>query len=266
MVETIVALKYSVISAFLVGLVSLVGMITISFNDKLLKKIVKYSISFATGALLGASFLHLLPHLLEADNYSINSGLLVIYGFLFMYITEKMTNLYHSHGHHHAHGHHGFDHEHCNLDTRSKQLPILISIGDAIHNFIDGLIIGGVYLINIPAGIAVTISTFLHEIPMELADFALLIKAGMTKKKALLLNLIVSMTAVIGAVTAIYLQTFVPNIHKILLAIGIGNFTYIASSVLIPELFKEEDYNASVIHLIWIVIGIALMIALIPLH
>jgi len=97
MVETIVALKYSVISAFLVGLVSLVGMITISFNDKLLKKIVKYSISFATGALLGASFLHLLPHLLEADNYSINSGLLVIYGFLFMYITEKMTNLYHSH-------------------------------------------------------------------------------------------------------------------------------------------------------------------------
>ena len=142
----------------------------------------------------------------------------------------------------------------------------MISIGDAIHNFIDGLIIGGVYLINIPAGIAVTISTFLHEIPMELADFALLIKAGMTKKKALLLNLVVSMTAVIGAVTAIYLQIFVPNIHKILLAIGIGNFTYIASSVLIPELFKEDDYNTSVIHLIWIVIGIALMIALIPLH
>jgi len=62
------------------------------------------------------------------------------------------------------------------------------------------------------------------------------------------------------------LQIFVPNIHKILLAIGIGNFTYIASSVLIPELFKEDDYNTSVIHLIWIVIGIALMIALIPLH
>ena len=144
-----------------------------------------------------------------------------------MYITEKMTNLYHSHGHHHAHGHHGFDHEHCNLDTRSKQLPILISIGDAIHNFIDGLIIGGVYLINIPAGIAVTISTFLHEIPMELADFALLIKAGMTKKKALLLNLVVSMTAVIGAVTAIYLQIFVPNIHKILLAIGTVSYTHL---------------------------------------
>ena len=74
------------------------------------------------------------------------------------------------------------------------------------------------------------------------------------------------MTAVLGAITAIYLSTFVPNIHKILLAIGVGNFTYIASSVLIPELFKENDYGSSVIHLLWIIIGIAIMIALIPLH
>ena len=257
MVETIVALQYSVISTFIVGLVSLIGMLTISFNDKLLKKLTKYSVSFATGALLGAAFLHLLPHLLEKGTYSINSGLLVIYGFLFMFIVEKMTNLYHSHSHH------DLDHNHSH--SRTKQLPILISIGDGIHNFIDGLIIAGVYLVNIPAGIAVTISTFLHEIPMELADFALLVKSGMKKKKALLINFITAMTAVLGALTAIYLSSFVPNIHRILLAIGVGNFTYIASSVLIPELFKENDYGTSVIHLMWIVIGIALMIALIPL-
>ena len=99
-VDTILALQYSVLSTFIVGLVSLAGMVTISLNDKLLKKVIKYSVSFAVGALLGAAFLHLLPHLLEKGNYSINSGLLVIYGFIFMYITENMTNLYHSHSHH----------------------------------------------------------------------------------------------------------------------------------------------------------------------
>ena len=153
-----------------------------------------------------------------------------------------------------------------NIKNRTKQIPVLISIGDGIHNFIDGLIIGGIYLVSIPAGIAVSISTFLHEIPMELADYALLIKSGLSKKKALIINFIVAMTAVLGAITAIYLSTLVPNLHKILLAIGVGNFTYIASSVLIPELFKENDYGTSVIHLFWIITGIAIMIALIPLH
>ena len=258
-VDTTLALQYSVASTFIVGLVSLAGMVTISLNDKLLKKVIKYSISFAVGALLGAAFLHLLPHLLEKGNYSINSGLLVIYGFIFMYVVEKMTDLYHSHSNHDLEKH---DH----VKNRTKQIPVLISIGDGIHNFIDGLIIGGIYLVNIPAGIAVSISTFLHEIPMELADYALLIKSGLSKKKALIINFIVAMTAVLGAITAIYLSTLVPNIHKILLAIGVGNFTYIASSVLIPELFKENDYGTSVIHLFWIIIGIAIMIALIPLH
>ena len=258
-VDTTLALQYSVVSTFIVGLVSLAGMVTISLNEKLLKKVIKYSISFAVGALLGAAFLHLLPHLIEKGNYSINSGLLVIYGFLFMYIVEKMTNLYHSHSNHDLENHfHSHD--------RTKQIPVLISIGDGIHNFIDGLIIGGIYLVSIPAGIAVSISTFLHEIPMELADYALLIKSGMKKKKALLLNFVTAMTAVVGAITAIYLSSFVPNIHKILLSLGVGNFTYIASSVLIPELFKENDYGTSVIHLFWIIAGIAIMIALIPLH
>ena len=95
-VDTTLALQYSVASTFIVGLVSLAGMVTISLNDKLLKKVIKYSIGFAVGALLGAAFLHLLPHLLEKGNYSINSGLLVIYGFIFMYIVEKMTDLYHT--------------------------------------------------------------------------------------------------------------------------------------------------------------------------
>lgn len=254
MIDSLTALYYAVGSTVIISLVSLAGVFTLSMRAETIKKYLLYTVSFATGALLGGAFLHLLPHLIEAEGrLSINGSLLILFGFISMFVFEKLTGWYHSHDLDHATHSHKKDH---------SPIAVLNTVGDAVHNFIDGLIIGTVYLVSIPAGIAITISTFLHEIPMELADFGLLLHSGLKRKTALFVNLVTGLTSVLGAIVAIVFASKVPALITILLAIGIGNFIYIASAVLIPELLKEEDWNKSLLHLLLIVLGIALMMLL----
>jgi zinc and cadmium transporter len=135
-------------------------------------------------------------------------------------------------------------------------------VGEGVHNFIDGIIIATSYLVSIPVGIATTIAVIFHEIPQEISDFGVLVYGGFTKKKALLANFLIALTAVIGAIITLLIGTSVENILTFLIPFAAGNFIYIACSDLIPELHKETKLKISLTQLILFVLGILVMAAL----
>ena len=147
---TSTALIYAVLSAIAVSLVALSGLMFFPFSD-VFKQYLPRVISFAVGALLGGAFLHLLPHLLELEGgFSINTALMILFGFISMFILENLI------GHTHSHPTDHLDSRHNHNDPPIKSSAFLISFGDGIHNLLDGLIIGSVYLISIPSGIAIS--------------------------------------------------------------------------------------------------------------
>ena len=139
-------------------------------------------------------------------------------------------------------------------------------IGDVLHNFIDGLIIAGSYLISIPAGFATTIAVVLHEIPQEIGDFGILIHGGFTRTKAILLNFLTALTAVLGVLFALFLNNFVENIEGYLISLAVGGFLYVAGSDLIPELHKETKISISLLQILAFILGICVMASLLFLE
>ena len=117
-------------------------------------------------------------------------------------------------------------------------------------------------MISIPVGIATTVAVLLHEIPQEIGDFGVLIHGGFSRKKALALNFLSALVAIIGVLIALTLTTFVENITLYLIPFAAGTFIYIAGSDLIPELHKDDDTKKSIVELIVFILGVAIMAAL----
>lgn len=237
---------YALLSVFVVSLISFVGVFTLSIESKKLKTLLIYLISFSAGALLGDSFLHLLPEMVEEQGFSIQISLGVLAGIVVFFILEKMIH---------------WRHCHMPIDNKEHIHPFAYTnlFGDGLHNFLDGLIIAASYLVSLPAGIATTIAVILHEIPQEIGDFGVLLHAGFSKKKALLMNFISALAAVLGAVVALVLNNNIEGIQKILVPIAAGGFIYIAASDLIPELHKETRLKVSFLQVLAFLIGIGIM-------
>ena len=239
------ALFYTIISVVAVSLISLIGVFTLSIKTKLLTKIVIYLVSFAAGALLGDVFLHLVPELIEDNSFTTQTSFLILGGILLFFVIEKIVHWQHCHIPHNG-GH-------------SHPFAITNLVGDGVHNFLDGLIIGASYLVSIPVGIATTIAVIFHEIPQEIGDFGVLLHGGFSKSKALLFNFLSALTAVIGGLIAVLASGIVPSLADYLIPIAIGGFIYIASSDLIPELHKNFQTKKSIIQILCLVAGIAVM-------
>jgi zinc and cadmium transporter len=136
--------------------------------------------------------------------------------------------------------------------------------GDSIHNFIDGLIIGGSYLVNVSLGVATTLAVIFHEIPQEIGDFGILLYGGFSKSKALFFNFLTAITAIAGVIIALTLGSLLQDMNQYILLFSAGNFIYIAGSDLIPELHKEEPILLkSSLQLIAFIFGIIIMLSLI---
>ena len=192
--------------------------------------------------------------------------MLVLAGVVTFFVLEKFIHWGHCH-HHPAfdflHSHHGPKEKLHGHHKDHSQIAILNLLGDAIHNFLDGLVIAGSYLVNPAAGIATTIAVVIHEVPQEIADFGVLLYSGMSKRKALMFNFGSAAIAILGAIIGLWLgkssEMFIPFI----LPFAAGGFLYIAGSNLVPELHKKCD-NAvdSFWHFVMMVIGIGLMYGL----
>lgn len=242
---------FSLLSVFLISLVSFVGVATLLFKRSKLNKIVLYLVSFSVGGLLGGSFVHILPEAIEL-NSSFTLGLYILTGIITSFVIEKFIHW-----------------RHCHIPT-SKNHPhpfaLMNLIGDGVHNFIDGMVIGASYLTSFQVGFATTLAVILHEIPQEFGDFGVLIHGGFERRKALFLNFATALMAIVGTFTSLLLFPIVENLTAFLLPFTIGSFIYIASSDLIPELHKETDPKKSFAELVMIVFGICFMMLILLLE
>ncbi len=226
------------ISVSIVSLISLVG-ILIFLKERIIKKYLFYFVSFAAGSLLGAAFLDLLPEALE-NGFKESIPLFILLGILLFFVLEKFLYWHHHH-------------------TGKKEVHVfnyLNTIGDGLHNFLDGAIIAVSFLSSAKLGFVVTIAVIAHEIPQEIGDFAILIYGGWSKMKAALINFITALTAVLGALFAYFYSGFVANSNVYIMSFSIGGFIYIASTDLIPEIQKEKDVKKSIIQFAMLVLGI----------
>ncbi|MBM3253515.1 MAG: ZIP family metal transporter [Candidatus Omnitrophica bacterium] len=235
-------LFYILISILIVSLISLVGIVSFFIKERLLTKSLFFVVAFSAGALLSGAFLHLIPEALEKGS-SQTVFLSVLFGFLAFFILEKYL--------HWRHCHNGV----CDIHT----FTYLNLIGDAVHNFIDGMVIAVSFSFSLKVGIITTLAVIFHEIPQELGDFGVLVYGGFNKKKALFFNFLIALTAFGGAILGYFISERVVNFSFMLLAITSGGFIYIASTDLVPELHKETNLKKSSLAIIIFSLGILFM-------
>jgi zinc and cadmium transporter len=240
---------YSIISVFLVSLISFSGALTLAIKKEKLKDLLIYFVSFSAGALLGDVFIHLLPEVLKEYNQSISLiFIFVLIGILFSFILEKIICW-----------------RHCHLPITKNHIHNFAWMnlwGDFFHNIIDGLTIAASYLLNTGAGIATTLAVVFHEIPQEIGDFGVLLHGGFEVKKALFLNFLTALSAIIGAMISLLLNNRIEHLTLFLAPFAAGNFIYIASSDLIPELHKETAIKKGAIQIVTFLLGVLVMYGL----
>jgi len=240
------ALTLSLISALIVSLLSIIGILSLSIKDKILKKILILLVSFSAGSLMGGAFFHLLPESLgECDN--LKAFIYLLIGFSLFFLLERVLRWHHCHD------------KECETH---KHLGSINLVGDGVHNIIDGIIVFSTFSISPALGIPVTISIILHELPQEIGDFGVLLYSGYKKSKALLYNFITALTIFIGVFIGFLLLNHIENINSFLLPFAAGGFLYIAASDLIPELHKERNTARSILSFIMFFIALTFMLLL----
>jgi len=237
-------LIFIILSCLVISLSVWVAILFLYFKKETLHKITLFLVSLSAGALMGGAFLHLLPEAAQ----EIETGklyLIVLAAFIFFFFMEKLLFWRHCHK------------DNCEVHT----FGYISLVGDSLHNFIDGLVIAGAFLVDVKLGIATTLAIAIHEIPQEIGDFGVLIHAGFNKKRALIINYLVALMVVLGGVVGYFISFYLNNIIPYLLPFAAGGFIYIAASDLMPEIRKETNLKRSISSFGVFILGIILMFA-----
>lgn len=248
----------SLISVLAVSAISFVGIFIIWLSDRFISKIVFFLVSLSVGVLFGDVFIHIVPEVFEELDPS-RASLMILFGILGFFALEKFVHWHHSHK---------TETEDCSDHSEEghKVLRSVILLGDALHNAIDGIIISSAYLVSFPLGIATTLAVIFHEIPQEMGHFGVLIHSGFSKWKALFYNFLSALTAVFGMIIPFVISNSLEQFSLFALAFAGGGFIYIAGSDLVPELHKTKSVKASLVQLLAISLGVALMFSLVFLE
>lgn len=217
------------------GVVALVGGTIFLFVKKWSVVLTRYSVPFAAGVLVTVALIGLLPEVVHEIGEK--GFLIVLVTFFGAYLFEQFACSLHHH-----------DHEHKKDLSCSTSVPLVI-VGDTIHNFIDGVAIAAAYLVNPGLGMVAAVSTLLHEIPHEIGDFGILLKAGWRKRKILVVNLASSLFTVVGAL-AVYFMNFSEEMIGGLLAVAAGMFLYLGASDFLPHADEGVSKKRSVLVLL----------------
>ncbi|HEY4509980.1 MAG TPA: ZIP family metal transporter [Candidatus Paceibacterota bacterium] len=230
------------LSCGFISLLSFSGAAFLFFQRQLIQKFSIFLLAFAAGASMGAAFLHLLPEAIEGIE-SENAFLFVLFGFGLFFFIENILHWHHTRGDHPEH----------------RSLGILSLLGDGVHNFVDGMIIAAVFFVDMNLGFVTVLAVALHEIPEEIAEFGVLIYAGFSRKRALLLNFLSATTVILGGVVSFLLAGFLGQWISLFLLFAVGIFVYVAASDFVPEIRKEEGLPKSLGLLFTFAAGIFLM-------
>ena len=194
-------------------------------------------VSFAIGALLGAAFLALMPHAIESAGMDAHRiGAAVLGGILLFFLLEKMVLWRHNHEHH--------DRAHCADHAHTATAGTLILFGDAIHNFVDGVLIASAFMTDVRLGVVTSLAVVAHEIPQEVGDFAILLYSGFSRLRAFVANILVSLTTVLGGVLTYFSLSAVSALVPYVLAVAAASFIYVAVADLIPTLHRRVHGRA----------------------
>jgi zinc and cadmium transporter len=197
-------------------------------------------LSYATGTLLGAAFLGMIPHALQQAT-SIAISTTVLAGIVLFFVLEKVVIWRHCHD--------------TECEVHSSAGPLIL-VGDAFHNFVDGFVIAAAFLASIPLGIAASLAVIAHEIPQEVGDFAILLENGYSRMRALILNSLSSLATLPGAVIAYFFLGAVREAVPFILSLSAASFIYIAVADLVPSLHRQIGLKAALIQFVLILVGI----------
>jgi zinc and cadmium transporter len=241
-------LAWIVVTTALISSIAFIGAVVLALKEQVLNKILLVFVAFSAGAIVGGAFLHLLPEAVhemggdETGLVTIFSSVLV--GYCVFFALEQIIRWHH----HHA-------------VTHPKIMPFsyLILLSDGVHNFIDGVVIAAAFMVSWSIGVVTAFAIAFHEIPQEIGDFGVLVYGGISKRKALLLNFISAITALFGGIAGYLLHGWIGESIVILLPFAAGNFIYIASTDLIPEIRFKESSIQSVMRFTVFLAGIGVM-------
>ncbi|MGH9259552.1 MAG: ZIP family metal transporter, partial [Acidimicrobiales bacterium] len=223
----------------------LAGLLALGRDERRLEAGLHRLASFAAGALLAGAFMHLLPEALIQRGVVPGVFLSLVAAFVGFFIIEKFL------------WHHG--HRLGGNPSSVHPLATLNVLGDGLHNLIDGMVIAAAFASDRTVGIAATIAVIVHEVPQELGDFAVLVRAGVPVRRAILLNFLSGLAAVAGAVLTLAVGERVGGFTAALLPIAAGSLIYIAASDIVPELQHERTGRGALWQIGLMILGFALV-------
>lgn len=229
---------------FLMSLIAVIGGLFILLPENILKRWLKPIVAFAAGSLLGGAFFHMLPHALSSS-YSANLMMLwVVIGFTAFFALDQLLEWHH-----------------CHRPPSDHVRPLgpLLLVADGVHNFLGGLAIGAIFVVDIRAGVVAWVAAALHEIPQEVGDFGAMVHARYSRRQALLYNFLSALTFPLGGAIAYSVGQSI-DVH-FLVALGAGNFLYIAGADLIPEIKRTERLKETAVRFVFFVLGVSLLFA-----
>ncbi len=241
---------YALASVLAVSMVSLIGALTFLLGRRKLDRTLLYLVSFSAGGLFGDAFIHLIPEAFESETQVVNASLMILSGIIVSFMMERFVKW-----------------RHCHIPT-SENHPHTVGymnlFGDSVHNFVDGLLIGGSFIESPQLGLSTSMAILFHEVPQEIGDLGVLIYSGFHRGKALLLNLLTAFVAILGTTAALVLGSSFEGFTRFLIPFAAGNFVYIAGSDLIPELQRDEfSLRRSALQLSTFILGIMALFLLV---
>jgi zinc and cadmium transporter len=226
----------------------------LALGDRRRGAVLPHLVSFATGTLLGAAFLGLIPHALEGNGGTSAHaiGLALLLGILLFFLLEKFVLWRHCHD------------DPCEMHspseaTRKAASANMILAGDSLHNVLDGVLVAAAFMTDPKLGIVTALAVFAHEIPQEVGDLAILLHGGYSRTRAMTLNLVTSLTSVLGGVLAYYALASALGMLPYALALAAASFIYVAVADLIPGLHRRVDIRTGLEQVFFIGIGVALV-------
>jgi zinc and cadmium transporter len=226
-----------------IGAIALAGAY-LAFPEKIRKPLIPYLISYATGTLLGAAFLGLLQHALD---HAPASSILptVLAGILAFFLLEKVVIWRHCHN--------------AKCERHASAGPLIL-VGDAFHNFIDGVAIAAAFIASTPVGVATALAVLAHELPQEVGDFAILLESGYSRQQALMYNIFSGLSTLPGALLAYFFLMELQELTPYVMAFSAASFIYIAIADLIPGLHQRADIKLAISQVLLILAGIGTII------
>ena len=242
-----------IVAANLISTLLSIGLAAL-LSFRYLSSVVDRLVPVSAGLLLATAVTHLLPESFRSAADPHGLGWTLLAGILGFFLLEKLALIHHTH--HHEGDHHHHEHGHDAHEARRGGVPILI--GDAFHNFADGVVIASAFLVDLHLGFVATLAVMAHEIPHEVGDFMILLNAGFTRKRAFIFNLLSGLSAVCGGFVGYFVLEATQSLLPYALVLAAASFIYIALSDLLPEMMRRSSLRKSLPEVGLILVGVAL--------